>query len=667
MEFARKFSFHRIFTSHMVLQRERPIRLSGKAEPGRFVTLSFAGRERCVAAEADGEWFAEFPAMQAGGPYSLTLTGDRGVSPVTLDDILIGEVWMCTGQSNMEMPVYSENPFWRTLDAVEELKKADHPRIRLYNSMLTRRLAPDGPLTEENGNGWQLCNAETIALFSACGYFFGRTLEEDLDVPVGLIATAWGGTIIEAWISQRKFREKSWQPFIEQTRIEVMWNKLQETGEFRQLFDWLKNFDALGKADPALFQPETDDSSWQESTAPCLSLPVPGRYMIRATFDLPETFSGKDLTLKIGVFNDTDRTFFNGEFIGATGMEQPAYWNICRQYRVPARLLRAGRNCVGIEVDNHYSVGSANLNCWQISDGEQTLEFQPACRWINLFTVPAGFPPRPNVPTIGADRTPTGPNYSSTLFNGMLFPWFRYTVRGTIWYQGCSNNGEFTYYPLHKMLIDDLREHWNDPDMPFLLVQLAAFHSHNPDNRLPDAMFDDQRFPEFSPYGITREIQAELPHVRRNVGMISAFDRGDHSDIHPRDKQTVGMRLAKKAEQMVYGREVIADGPTFAGIRKEGSAFRILFRNTGSGLTTSDGKAPLGFALGSRTGGLYPAEAVIDGDSVVLSTPLVVEPQRARYAFTGYCRVNLCNKEGFPALPFRSDKPDYEAMFPEIP
>ena len=404
MEFARKFSFHRIFTSHMVLQRERPIRLSGKAEPGRFVTLSFAGRERCVAAEADGEWFAEFPAMQAGGPYSLTLTGDRGVSPVTLDDILIGEVWMCTGQSNMEMPVYSENPFWRTLDAVEELKKADHPRIRLYNSMLTRRLAPDGPLTEENGNGWQLCNAETVALFSACGYFFGRTLEEDLDVPVGLIATAWGGTIIEAWISQRKFREKSWQPFIEQTRIEVMWNKLQETGEFRQLFDWLKNFDALGKADPALFQPETDDSSWQESTAPCLSLPVPGRYMIRATFDLPETFSGKDLTLKIGVFNDTDRTFFNGEFIGATGMEQPAYWNICRQYRVPVRLLRAGRNCVGIEVDNHYSVGSANLNCWQISDGEQTLEFQPACRWINLFTVPAGFPPRPNVPTIGADR-----------------------------------------------------------------------------------------------------------------------------------------------------------------------------------------------------------------------------------------------------------------------
>ena len=297
MEFARKFSFHRIFTSHMVLQRERPIRLSGKAEPGRFVTLSFAGRERCVAAEADGEWFAEFPAMQAGGPYSLTLTGDRGVSPVTLDDILIGEVWMCTGQSNMEMPVYSENPFWRTLDAVEELKKADHPRIRLYNSMLTRRLAPDGPLTEENGNGWQLCNAETVALFSACGYFFGRTLEEDLDVPVGLIATAWGGTIIEAWISQRKFREKSWQPFIEQTRIEVMWNKLQETGEFRQLFDWLKNFDALGKADPALFQPETDDSSWQESTAPCLSLPVPGRYMIRTTFDLPETFSGKLISL----------------------------------------------------------------------------------------------------------------------------------------------------------------------------------------------------------------------------------------------------------------------------------------------------------------------------------------------------------------------------------
>lgn len=667
MEFAKEFSFHRIFSSHMVLQRQRPIRLSGRATPGQYVTLSFDGKERCIAAGPDGEWQAEFPAMEAGGPCTLTLSGAPGVPPITLEDILIGEVWMCTGQSNMEMPVYSENPFWQTLDAKKELQRADHPRIRLYNSMLTRRIAPDGPLPEENGFGWQRCSTETVAQFSACGYFFGRTLEEDLDVPVGLIATAWGGTIIEAWISQRKFREKAWQPLIEQANIDEMWRELQNSGEFRQLLDWLESFDALGKTDPALFQPDADDSAWQENHAPCLALPVPGRYLCRVTIDLPAEFTGTDLTLETGTFNDTDRTFFNGELVGSTGVEHPAYWNISRKYRIPARLLRPGKNCVAIEVDNHYSTGSANMSNWKLSAGERVLELHPRCRWKAIFTVPEGFAIRPNVPNAGSGRTPDGPNYPSTLFNGMLFPWFRYAVRGTIWYQGCSNNGEFTYYPLHKMLIDDLREHWSDPEMPFLLVQLAAFHSHNPDHRLPESMFNKPEFPEFSAYGLTREIQAELPHVRKNVGMITAFDCGDHSDIHPRDKQTVGIRLAKKAEQMVYGREQVTDGPTFAGMRKEGSALRVFFRNTGSGLTTSDGKAPLAFALGSRTGGLYPAEAVIDGDSVVLSTPLVPEPQRVRYAFTGYCRVNLCNKEGFPALPFRSDKPDYEAMFPEIP
>lgn len=667
MEFAETFSFHRVFSSHMVLQREQPIRFSGKATPGKSVTLAFAGEERRVSAGADGEWTAEFPAMRAGGPYTLTLSGAPGVQPILFDDILIGEVWMCTGQSNMEMPVYSENPFWQTLNAREELKKADHPRIRFYNSMLTRRIAPDGPLPEENGTGWQPCNAETVAQFSACGYFFGRTLEEDLDVPIGLVATAWGGTIIEAWISQRKFQEKSWEPFVEQTSVDAMWRELRNSGEFQSLFEWLDNFDALGRADSALFQLDADVSNWQKITAPSLSLPCPGRYLVRAEFDLPESFAGQDVTLETGVFNDTDRTFLNGELIGSTGLEHPAYWNVSRRYRVPARLLRPGRNCVVIEVDNHYSTGSANLSNWKISDETDSLEFQPVSCWTTIFTVPAGFPLRPNVPTPGSGRTPDGPNYPSTLFNGMLYPWFRYTIRGTIWYQGCSNNGEFTYYPLHKMLIDDLREHWKDPEMPFLLVQLAAYHSHNPETRLQDAMFDNLPFPEFSAYGLTREIQAEMPRVRRNVGMISAFDRGDHSDIHPRDKQTVGMRLAKKAEQMVYGKEQVADGPVFAGIRKEGPRFRILFHNTGSGLTTSDGKAPTGFVLGNRTGDLYPAKAEIDGDTVVLSTPLVPEPQRVRYAFTGYCRVNLCNKEGFPALPFRSDKPDYEAMFPEIP
>lgn len=666
MEFSDVFSFYRVFSSHMVLQREKPIVLSGKACPGKKVKLSFAGNERLATANPNGEWTAEFPAMQAGGPYSITLSGANDCAPLTLHDILIGEVWMCTGQSNMEMPVFSENPFWRTLNAQDELQKANHPQIRLYNSMLTRRMAPAGPLKDECGNGWQLCNAENIADFSACGYFFGRTLQKDLNVPIGLIAAAWGGTNIEAWISREKFAQKHWTPIIDQQDSRQLWKNLRETDGFKNLLSWLEKFDSFGQPDNSLLQPDADDCVWSENTAPVVNLPRPGRYICRVTIDVPQEFAGQNVVLETGVFNDTDKTYFNGEFIGSTGVDLPAYWSITRKYQVPGHCIHPGRNCVAIVIDNHFGTGSANMSNWKLTAGKRCKEIQPECRWTTVFTVPADFPRRPDVPNIGAGRSPDGPNYPSTLFNGMLYPWFRYTVRGIIWYQGCNNNGEFTYYPLHKMLIDDLREHWGEPDMPFLLVQLAAFDTHCPDQRRADSDFDNTPFPEFSPYALTREIQAELPLSRKNVGMIAAFDCGDHSDIHPRDKQTLGKRLAQKAEQMLFDPQKIADGPTFAGLRVEGSTLRVFFHHTGSGLTTSDGRAPIGFVLGDRTGTFYKAQAVIDGNSVVLTCPMVPEPQRVRYAFTGYCKVNLCNRQGYPALPFRSDKPDYAAMFPEI-
>ena len=317
--------------------------------------------------------------------------------------------------------------------------------------------------------------------------------------------------------------------------------------------------------------------------------------------------------------------------------------------------------------DDHYGAGLVNVQELEFTAPGLAFKVRPECRIDTVFTLPADFPARPDVPSVGANRCPGGPNYPSTLFNAMLNPWFRYAVRGTIWYQGCHNNGEFTYYPLHKMLIDDLREHWHDPEMPFLLVQLAAFQEHSPENRREDAEAEAVPFAEFSPYALTREIQAEMPRARKQVGMIVSFDRGDHSDIHPRDKQTLGFRLARKAEHMVYGRETVCDGPEFAGFRQEGRQLRVFFRNVGSGLATSDGKVPAGFVLGDRSGFLAPAEAAIDGDTVVLSSDGIPEPQRVRYAFTGYCRVNLMNKEGFPAVPFRSDKLDYSGMFADLP
>ena len=652
----------------MVLQRGRLIAFSGKAEPGKGVRVAFAGRPVEAAAGSSGEWRAEFPAMEAGGPYSLTVSGAEGIEPLRLEDILIGEVWMCTGQSNMEMPVDSPSPFFRVSNPEEVLKAAENPRIRFYNAMLTRRLAPNGPLEEANGPGWQLCDAKSAADFSACGYFFGRELEKDLDVPIGLITTAWGGTDITAWISARKFEEKHWTPFSDSNAdvAECAWKEWMKSDEYRTFVDWLEQFESCGVSGEEFVKPEFDDSGWEEC-GDVIALPKPGRYVCRISFDLPETVAGRELFLKLGSVNDVDRTWFNGKAVGSTGVDKPGFWTLLREYTVPGSCVRPGRNCIAVIADDHCTTGIISTVELELSVDGEVIRIEPERRFSPIFTVPDDFPLRPAVPNFGPDRGPNSPNHPSTLFNALLNPWFRYAVRGTIWYQGCNNNGEFTYYPLHKMLIDDMREHWNDPEMPFLLVQLASYVQHQPENRLSDAEVDALPFTEFPPFAVTREIQAEMPRVREGVGMVVSFDCGDHSDIHPRDKQTLGFRLARKAEAMVYGKDVPCDGPEFAGFRQEEHAVRVYFRNTGSGLTTTDGESPKGFVLGDREGRLSPAEARIEGDTVVLTSASIPEPQRVRYAFTGYCRVNLVNREGFPVIPFRSDAVDYERMFADLP
>ncbi len=652
----------------MVLQRERPIVFSGKAESGKAVRVEFAGWTVTAVAGESGVWRAEFPAMEAGGPHSLVVSGADGMTPLVLEDILIGEVWMCTGQSNMEMPIDSANPFFRVSNPQEVLKTAENPRIRLFNAMLTRRLAPNGPLDDVSGPGWQLCDERSVADFSACGYFFGRELEKDLDVPIGLIATAWGGTDIASWISARKFEEKHWTPLRDSdTEAEKhAWEEWTKSEACRALSDWLEQFDRNGNSGEEFVRIDFDDSGWEEC-GESVSLPRPGRYVCRICFELPERAAGRELVLKLGSVNDVDRTWFNGELIGSTGVEKPGFWACLREYIVPGHCVRAGRNCIAVIADDHYATGSICTAELELSLDGKTLPIKPERKILPVFVLPEDFPVRPAVPSLGANRDPNGPNYPSTLFNGMLNPWFRLAVRGTIWYQGCHNNGEFTYYPLHKMLIDDMREHWNDPEMPFLLVQLASYVQHQPENRLPDSVVDSLPVEEFPPFAVTREIQAAMPRARKGVGMVVSFDCGDHSDIHPRDKQTLGLRLARKAEAMVYEKDVACDGPEFAGFRQEEHAVRIYFRNVGSGLMTTDGESPKGFVLGDRAGKLYPAEARIEGDTVVLTSASVPEPQRVRYAFAGFCRVNLVNREGFPAIPFRSDAVDYEKMFADLP
>ena len=666
-EMAEQFTLHKMFTSHMVLQRRTPVKISGTAEPGKTVAVSFCGKTVSAKADGRGEWLAEFPAMEAGGPYELTVTGRGGENTIRLADILVGEVWLCSGQSNMQMPVKG-GKFWQVRNCDEELRNADHPRIRLYE--VKRTVSPGKIRTETDGSGWRACTPETVRLFSAVGYFFGRQLQKDLKVPVGLIHASWGGTPIEPWISgaayERAGRNEMEAIRFAQSPTAEQKERLRKTQEKiqKEMDRWTERFlqsdPVRSREAQAWKQPGYDDSDWpvREKPAPFPDN-VDGVGWYRRAVEIPAELAGRDVILHLGVVDDCDETFFNGELVGRTGTRTPGYWNVQRVYPVPGKLVKAGRNVIAVRAIDHFSAGGfSRPGALEFKDSGRKISI--AGNWkfkLEFAADPKKLGPRPVIPAHHLSMK--HPSFPATLFNSMIAPWTRFPIRGVIWYQGCSNAGSADYYPLHKLLICDWRRQWNNPGMPFLLVQLAGFEKHTPVHRLPDDFWRKKAPAENVPYALTREIQAEMLKLPF-TGMAVAMDAGDHSDIHPADKQTIGFRLAKEAGRVAYGSREVSQGPLFASMKAENGKIRVFFQNTGGGLTTSDGKAPGAFAVAGKDGKYVWADAVIDGDTVVVSSPRVKNPVNVRYAWVQYRGdVNLCNREGFAAPPFRSDKPEY--------
>lgn len=698
MKAARKFRFFRMFDSFMVLQRERPIVFSGPADAGCGVTLSFAGRTVEAIADAGGVWHAAFPAMAAGGPYRAELRGGDGLPGIVLHDILVGDVWMCSGQSNMECPLWGDMTYYRSTDGDKAAAEADYPQLRLFNAALARRQSPDQPLDEVDGPGWDRCTPMAAESFSACGFFFGRKLMRDLGVPIGLIGNAWGGSGIEAWISREKYEQEGCREFLEQRDRQAADDR-KKSGLNPEFDAWLRRFNDCAKAVEGevrtWLQPDYDDSGWERGDG-IFKIPVPGEKVFRCTFELPPAMAGKELVLTLGRLNDVDVTWLNGVRIGATSTDVPCNWLKRRVYAFPAGVAKAGRNVLAIVNDNHFNVGGFTpeqpVTIAVDGNPEQCVELvwqhanpsgasQPSAsrngqdgsgnamdsRWSTPVQWCARTAFAADLEKIGVrpDRELRAGDFNlpCTLFNGMMHPWFRYPVRGVIWYQGCHNYGRKDYYVHHRYLIEDWRKQWHDPDLPFFLVQLAGFSECCPENRGPEDRWRHQEPEEEPPFAVTREIQAEMPGLYHDVGMAVAMDAGDQYDIHPGDKKTVGERLACVAERMAYGRQIVSEGPQYDHFTVENGRARVFFKHTDGGLDTSDGQAPGAFALGGKDGKLHWADAKIDGDTVLVSSPEVAEPTRVRYAFAGYRGdCNLVNGAGFPAVPFRSDNPDYSKI-----
>jgi sialate O-acetylesterase len=648
-----------LFTDGMVLQRDVRIPVWGCSAPGSRVVVSIDAQVRTADANEHGRWAVNLDPLGAGGPYEMTVASDR---TITLADVLVGDVWVCSGQSNMQMPVQVGK--YGVANADAEVANANYPRIRLFTVWPAASHSRQDRLSEEKGpsfvapddnNRWVECSPDTVGPFSAAGYFFGRHLHEQLDVPIGLINASWGGTIAEAWTSEPALRRlPELRPVLDEMYEALPELDAVEREYERELAEWNKNhqtwradFEASDRGydgDRAVWaEPEFAAADWATMELPQLwetagLTRFDGYLWYRKTFDLAADRAGEDLTLHLGPINDMDWTWLNGQLVGSTTEEGNA--ETPRVYPVPAGVARAGRNVLVVRVYDMGNVGGLwgkpedlRLEC----AGAEPLSLAGTWQYKEGADL-AMIPPKPSPPKYGLQN----PNQPSVLFNAMIAPMIPYAIRGAIWYQGESNTPRpYEYRNLFPAMIQDWRDEWGQGDFPFLFVQLANWLRVASDKPFHHG------WPEL------RESQAmtlSLP----NTGMAVTIDIGEADDIHPKNKQDVGKRLALAARHVAYGENLVYSGPIYRSMQAEGRRIRVFFEHVGGGLVANGGDLT-GFEVAGRDQVFVPAQARIDGEAVAVWSPAVAEPVAVRYGWAINPPVNLHNREGLPASPFRTD------------
>ena len=621
---------HPLFSDHAVLQRDVPLPVWGWTEPGERVKVDFLGQSVETTADDSGKWLVKLGPYPAGGPHTLTVSGSKTVE---VTDVKMGDVWICSGQSNMEWPVTKSDR------SEAEIVAADHPNIRLFT---VPRMASVEPLSTVEAH-WEICSPATIANFSAVGYFFGRDVEGEIQVPIGLIHSSWGGTVAEAWMSAGAVARVG--------DFDRALANVQESREasgakparFDQLLaTWWKENDP-GSGQTPWSAENFDSADWKSMDLPGLwenrgLTDFDGIVWFRREVTLPETWDGKPMELGLGTLDDYDTTYFNGKAIG-----HQEDWNKLRNYKIPAGLAKAGRNVIAVRIFDRQGDGGFGGTA---GDLRLTLVDDPNVAAISL----AG----PWLYQIGAkitdispppDRDDSNPNRVTVLYNGMIAPLEPFAIKGALWYQGESNAGRPAQYRrILPELIRDWRSKFGSGDFPFLIVQLANYMK-----RL------DQ--PAASKWAELREAQYLTTKAVPNAQVALAIDIGEANDIHPTNKQEVGRRLALDALAMVYGKDVVNSGPTYRGMEVHANSIRLSFDHAKGGLMVRGGTKLEGFAIASQDGKFEWADAVIDGDGVVVSSTLVDLPVAVRYAWANNPACNLTNQAGLPAVPFRTDLP----------
>ena len=620
---------HPLFTDHMVFQRGIEAPVWGWAQPGSQVIVSLAHQMALAKADDDGRWEVKLGPFNAGGPFELKVSGPENR---TLKNVMVGDVWLCSGQSNMEWPVrLSNNP-------EKEIEAANHPNIRLFT--VPKKIAHTPQSLAEAS--WEVCSPSTIAEFSAVGYFFGRQLHQDLDVPIGLIDSSWGGTIAEAWTSAGALNTLA--DFRDAVADVQEWAREADETEAayqEKVRDWWSDSDPGSQAGARWSDSEQDDSRWPRMALPgnweSDALPdFDGIVWFRKTFTIPERWVGDDLMLHLGRIDDADSTFVNGRLVGSGNL-----WNQERRYRVPASLLLKGENTIAIRVldtGGEGGVYGAPNDLYFKSADAAKVGAQPLSGWWRYQVGAAAKDLKPF-----PSRRGRSPNVATVLYNGMIAPLLPYGIRGATWYQGESNASRPTQYrTLLPTMIEDWRQQFGQGDFPFLIVQLANFYERAPD-------------PSDPTWAALREAQALTAENDPQTGLAVIIDIGEAGDIHPRNKQDVGKRLALGAHDIAYGKDVVSSGPRYRSMTRSGRAIALSFDHVGSGLVAKWGGPLEGFSIAGADGNFVWADAIIIGDQVLVSSPKVQAPDRVRYAWANNPACNLYNQEGLPAIPFRTD------------
>lgn len=616
-----------IIGNHMVLQQKEPVRIWGWADNREKITIEFNDQKKTVRADNEGNWSVTLDPMTAGGPYTMSI---KGKNEITLEDILIGEVWVCSGQSNMEWSVSQAN------NAEEEIRNADYPDIRIFNVPRNLQVKPVNDIPETD---WHRVSPETIAGFSAVGYFFGRHLHKNMNVPIGLIGSNWGGTVVETWTSKESIN--SIDDFSGKMEMLDKLDKDELKKAMEEKVKEIKNSipyeqDGLQNGVAVWAAPDFDDSGWETMELPGLwenkYLPsVDGFVWFRKTINLSEEEANNNATLNLSKIDDSDIAWVNGNKVGETENQ----YNRERSYTVPAEVLKEGENVITVRVEDTGGGGGLWGSADNMSLSGNNVHLSLAGDWKYQVS--------PKNLTLGSSKI--GPNdYPTLLYNGMIHPIENYTVQGATWYQGESNASRaYQYRTLFPLLINDWRNQFNNPDLTFLFVQLANFME-----------VKDQ--PEESTWAELREAQTmalELP----KTGMAVIIDIGEADDIHPRNKQDVGQRLALGARHVEYGEDIVYSGPMYKSMDVEGDKVFISFDNTGTGLVANNKFGYLmGFQIAGEDKNWHWAKAFIDDNQVVVYSEEVDNPVAVRYGWADNPdEANLYNKEGLPASPFRTD------------